>query len=231
MQEYVQTGTELLIGFIALFLYTKVLGKAHFSKLTPFDFISALILGELLGNAVYDPDVTIREVLYAIGIWGLLLWSIVMLTQRFGGLRKSLEGEPTVLIRRGELQFKALQDNRLDLNQLQTLLRQKGFFSMKQVEYAILETNGMLSVMPKWPDAPPTRQDLDLPARTNKLPVSLILDGYLVRDNLKEAGVDEGWLKKRLAAQGFYRYEDVFFAEWNDYDDLYIASYSKEADG
>jgi uncharacterized membrane protein YcaP (DUF421 family) len=223
--KFIQTGLELLIGFAALFAFTKLLGKAHFSQLTPFDFISALILGELLGNAVYDPDVNIGMVLYAIGIWGLLIWSIIMVTQKWAAFRKPLEGEPTVVIRRGELQYNALKGNRMDLNQLQTLLRQKGYFSMSQVDYAILETNGMLSVLPKSGEDVPTRSDFNFPDRKLPLPVSLILDGRLMTDNLKEAGVDENWLKTHLGNKGFSRYEDIFFAEWNGPGDLYIATY------
>jgi uncharacterized membrane protein YcaP (DUF421 family) len=215
----------LLIGFAALFAFTKMLGKAHFSQLTPFDFISALILGELLGNAVYDPDVDIWMVLFATSIWGLLIWSIIMATQKWSKLREPLEGEPTVVIRGGRLQFKALQKNRLDLNQLQTLLRQKGFFSMSQVEYAILETNGMLSVLPKPSEGTPTRAEFKLPDRPPPLPVSLILDGELIKDNLSEAGVDEAWLKLRLDQEGLSRYEDVFFAEWYGPEHLYVATY------
>jgi uncharacterized membrane protein YcaP (DUF421 family) len=224
LNEYLQTGIELLVGFAALFAFTKLLGKAHFSQLTPFDFISALILGELLGNAVYDKEVDIWRILFSTAFWGLLIWSIGLITQKWARWRKPLEGEPSVVIRKGKLEYEALKRNGLDLNQLQTLLRQKGIFSMSQVDYAILETNGMMSVLSKFKDDVPTRNDLGLPEKPNALPVALILDGQLIKDNLSEAGVDEAWLKKQLNGHHLHRYEDVFFAEWND-NDLYVAPY------
>ncbi len=227
MEEYLLIAVELVIGFMALFLYTKLLGKAHFSKLTPFDFISALTLGELLGNAIYDEHVHIGHVLFATTLWGALIYSIVWMTQKWTRVRKPLEGEPTIIIRRGKLQYDAMKRCKLDLNELQTMLRQKQYFSMDWVEYAILETNGALSVMPKAKYDTPEHYELALPNRSKALPVSLVLDGELIRDNLEEAGVDEAWLRSKLAEQGISKYEDVFFAEWNGTEDLYVSLYDE----
>ncbi|HZG77097.1 MAG TPA: DUF421 domain-containing protein [Paenibacillus sp.] len=227
MKEYALIAVELVIGFAALFLYTKLLGKAHFSKLTPFDFISALTLGELLGNAIYDEHVHIGHVLYATAIWGALIYSIVWATQKWTRVRKPLEGEPTIIIRKGKLEYEAMKRCKLDLNELQTMLRQMEYFSMEWVEYAILETNGALSVMPKAKYDVPVRYELGLKDHQIALPVSLILDGELIRDNLKEAGVDEAWLQHKLAEQGITRYVDVFFAEWNGSGSLYVALYEE----
>jgi uncharacterized membrane protein YcaP (DUF421 family) len=224
MLEYATTGIELLVGFFALFLFTKVLGKAHFSQLTPFDFISALILGELLGNAVYDPEVNLGRVLFATVIWGALMWSIIMITQKWSRARKQLEGEPSIVVRRGLVQYEAMKRNRIDLNQLQTLLRQQGYFSMQEINYAILETNGMVSVLPKPKFDMPTRGELGLPDRSSRLPMSLILDGKLIEDNMREAEVDEAWLKTELAKHQLTDYNQVFFAEWNG-GELYVAPY------
>ncbi|WP_309123057.1 DUF421 domain-containing protein [Paenibacillus sp.] len=225
--EYGLIAIELVIGFVALFLYTKILGKAHFSKLTPFDFVSALTLGELLGNAIYDKHIHVGHVLFATTLWGLLIWTIVWMTQKWNRIRKPLEGEPTIIIRKGKLEYDAMKRCKLDLNELQTMLRQQQYFSMEWVEYAILETNGALSVMPKSKYGNPDRYEFGLPDRTAVLPVSLILDGELIRDNLKEAGVDEAWLQEQLKKQGIAKYTDVFFAEWNDIDSLYVALYTK----
>ena len=149
MAAYGTIAAELVVGFAALFFYMKILGKAHFSKLTPFDFVSVLMLGELLGNAVYDKHVHIGHVLYATALWGGLIWIIVTITTKYNASRKPLEGEPTVIIRNGKLLYEGMKSCRLDLNELQTLLRQSGYFSMDFVEFAVLETNGSLSVMPK----------------------------------------------------------------------------------
>jgi uncharacterized membrane protein YcaP (DUF421 family) len=79
--------------------------------------------------------------------------------------------------------------------------------------------------MPKAKYDVPVRYEFELPDRAEVLPVSLILDGELIQDNLKEAGVDEAWLRSKLAEQGIARYKEVFYAEWNGTDNLYVALY------
>lgn len=228
MNEYTSTVLELGIGFIALFTFTKVIGKVQLSQITPFDFISALILGELLGNAVYDQEVSIWRVLFATVIWGVLVFSVTLLTQKIKSLRKTLEGEPSIVIRKGLLQYEVMRKNKLDINQLQGMARQQGCFSLRDVEYAILETNGTISVLKTVESATPTRKDLSLPKKEVLLPVTLILDGELVADNLEEAQRSETWLQQQMARQGVHSYKDVLYAEWNRQaeDPVYIQTYS-----
>ena len=225
LKPYAFTALELIVGFVGLFLYTKLLGKAHFTQLTPFDFISVLVLGELLGNAVYDEEMHLGHILFSTALWALLIFTLVLVTQKWNRSRKALEGEPTVVIRRGRLDYEAMRRCRIDLNELQTLLRQKDVFSMEEVEYAVMETNGMLSVMRKPQYEQPERRDLKLNAPAPVLPVTLILDGKLQRDNLAEAGVDEAWLKQKMQNAGAAHYSEVFFAEWNGSEEPYICLY------
>lgn len=218
---------ELIIGFTALFLFTKIVGKVQMSQITPFDFVSALILGELLGNAIYDEDVDLWNVLFATAIWGLLVYGTTMLTQKYKGLRKTLEGEPAIVIRQGQLQYKSLKKSKVDINQLQSMIRQMGCFSLQEVEYAIIETNGKVSVLKKSDHDTPTRKDLSLPRQPVLLPVTLVIDGELIMDNLREADKTEQWLMDRLQEQGIHSYSEVLYAEWNRKDDsrIFIQKY------
>jgi uncharacterized membrane protein YcaP (DUF421 family) len=226
MNEYLTIALELSIGFLGLLAMTKFLGKTHLSQITPFDFISALILGELLGNAIYDDEISIWKVLFAILLWGLLIYITIMLTQKANKLRKILEGEPSIVIHKGQFKFKVMKENRMDINQLLSLIRQRGYFSMQEVEYVILEPNGQVSVLPKSGYDMPRKKDLQLPDTPSSLPVALILDGQLVPDNLREAGIDELWLKKQLQTQDITEYKDVFYAEWNKDQPLFVNKYS-----
>lgn len=220
---------ELVCGLVILFAILKFLGKTQFSQLTPFDFISALILGELVGNAVYDHEIKIKEIIYASLLWGLLIYLIELITQKLKGTRKFLEGEPNIVIHKGKLKYKMLKKNKLDINQLQSLLRQKGCFSIQEVEYAILETNGMISVLPKADFDKPNRKDMNLSTKDVSLPITLILDGEIVFDNLVEAGVDEQWLKQSLQKRGVEKVEDVLYAEWHANQPLYVIPYEENS--
>ncbi|MCY9374992.1 DUF421 domain-containing protein [Bacillus sp. T17B1] len=227
MGDYLNVAIELVCGLVILFVILKFLGKTQFSQLTPFDFISALILGELVGNAVYDQEIKIKEIIYASLLWGLLIYLIELITQKIKGTRKFLEGEPNIVIHKGKLKYKMLKKNKLDINQLQSLLRQKGCFSIQEVEYAILETNGMVSVLPKADFDKPTRKDMNLPTKDVSLPITLILDGEIVFDNLVEAGVDEQWLKQSLQQHGVEKVEDVLYAEWHASQPLYVITFEE----
>ncbi|EIT84638.1 Hypothetical protein A374_14960 [Fictibacillus macauensis ZFHKF-1] len=213
---------EMIVGFFALFLLTKFLGKSQLSQLTPFDFISALFLGELVGNAMYDPDVPIGIILYTVTIWGILMYSLEILTQRSMKLRKFLEGSPSIIVRKGMIDRLQLKKNKLDINQLQDLLRQKGFFSLREVEYVILESNGEISVLPKSGYEPIKRMDVNLSLRSPTLPITLVLDGVLVEDNLRTAGVSKAWLEQELTKKNIATIQEVLYAEFKEGEELLI---------
>lgn len=225
MNHYVSIAVELIFGFIFLFIMIKFQGKTQFSQITPFDFISAIILGELLGNAIYDHEVKLGEIIFAITLWGILVYVTEAITQKFNNSRKLLEGEPNIVIRQGKIKYEALKKAKLDINQLQSLIRQQGYFSLREVEFAIIETNGQISVLPKADYDTPKNSDLKIKSEAPNLPVNLILDGKVVDRNLKEAGLDEQWLKKQLAKQKINHIQDVLFAEWMQDQPIFVMKY------
>lgn len=213
---------ELIIGFFALLIITKILGKTQISQITPFEFISALVLGELVGNAIYDKDINIFYILYAVFLWAVLLYTIEILTLKFKGTREIFEGKPCILIRNGQIDFNELKKEKLDINELQSLLRAKDIFSMREIQYAILETNGSISVLKKSKYDNPTNEDLNLSEKHVYLPVTVILDGEVLWDNIKTCGFDEKWLKKQLHAKKITKIKEIFYAEWKEDEGLHI---------
>lgn len=223
--EFLQILVELFIGYIALLILTKVMGKTQITQITPFDFISALILGELVGNAVYDNDVNIFKVLMAVAFWGLLIYSTEIITQKKKGVRKLLEGEPMIVIRKGKIDYNVLKKAHLDMNQLQHLLRAKDVFSIRECEYAIIETDGTVSVLKKPDFSNVTIKDLNLPLSTVTLPVTLILDGSIEEDNLKMIQWDKQRLLQMIKQHGFDSEKEVMYAEWKEGEPLLIQAY------
>jgi uncharacterized membrane protein YcaP (DUF421 family) len=216
---------ETFFGFFALFTITKVLGKTQITQLTAFDFISALIMGELVGNALFDDEQGIYEMALAIFLWGTLLYVTEIVTQKFKRTRSLLEGNPSLIIHKGKLKYNEMKKSKLDINQLQHLLRLKGAFSVKEVDYAILETDGSISVLKRSQDQVPTRQDLNIAPQEVALPLTIISDGEIVWDNLKEAKQDEQWLHEELKKQQFQSVKDVLYAEWKKGESLYVLPY------
>lgn len=223
---FVYILVELSIGLIVLFAMTKLLGKTQISQITPFEFISALVLGELVGNAIYDKDVGIGQILFAVTVWGLLLLGIETMEMKFLKMRGLLEGNPSIVVRHGMIDKKELKKNKMSINQLQNMLRQKDVFSLREVEYAILESNGMVTVMKKPDYDVPLRTDLGLGGKKVALPVTFVSDGVVLEDNLKASGYNRRWLEKQLQQHGYDEPEQVFYAEWDEQRGMHIVPIS-----
>ncbi|UOQ86490.1 DUF421 domain-containing protein [Gracilibacillus salinarum] len=216
---------ETLFGFVMLFVLAKVLGKTQIKQLTAFDFISALILGELVGNALYDDQVGIMDIGFAVLLWGTLIYVTELITQRYKKTRSILEGRPSIIIHKGKLQREEMKKGKLDMNQLLHLLRSKDTFSVQEVDYAILETDGTVSVLKKTSYQQPTRHDLNLPLEDVVLPFMLINDGEIIWDSLEEIGKDEKWLEQELVKQEVSSVKEVFYAEYSRERPLFIQGY------
>lgn len=217
--------TDLVFGFIALFALTKILGKTQISQITAFDFISALILGELIGNALFDEEIGVPDIAFVVLIWGSLMYFTELITQKFKGSRHFLEGSPAIVMYNGKLIRDVMKKNKLDVNQFQHMLRAKDVFSLEEVRYAFLETNGTISVMKKSDYQTPTRKDMKLAAKPDYLPITLINDGEILYDNLREKNLTEEWLIEELAKQNYHDVSEVFHVEYQKDRDLLVFPY------
>ena len=223
---YKDIALELIVGFFSLLLILRLVGKIQFSQITPFDFITGLVMGNLVGDAIFSEDTGLKEILFSISLWGALIYFVELLTQKSSFLRSILEGTPTILVNKGEILYKNLKKTHIDLNQLQHLMRRQGYFSVFEAEYVILERDGQISVAPKHKYGAPTNQDLKIPEKQVNLSFALIMDGKLIVDNLKEAGQNEQWLKKQLSEKKIKEYKEVFYAEWQENSGLNISKYN-----
>lgn len=214
---------KVVVGFAVLFFIVILTGKTSINQLTPYHLVFVLVLGDLLGNTLYDDKVEIYHFLYAVGLWTLCMLVIEFITQKKKSTRSLFEGNPSILIRDGMLDREMLSKNKLDINEVASLLRQNNVFSVREVKYGILEPNGNISVLLKSKYENPNRQDLNLPGNPVDLPVSLIIDGEILRDNLQEIGFDKKWLIKELQANGYHDEKGIFFADWRDSEGIHIS--------
>jgi uncharacterized membrane protein YcaP (DUF421 family) len=213
---------ELIIGFILLFLIVKLVGKKIINQITPFTFIASIVLGELLGNALYDHKIGVFYIIYSMTLWGILLFIVEYLTQKSLKFRGLVEGKPTALIKNGLVDREALKKSRMNINQLQSLLRQSETFSIREVAFCYLEANGSLSILKKSKYQKTTQEDFNMTPKSVYVPVTLIRDGELLKDELIDLGLDQVWLEQQLTSQGINDYKEVFLAEWLEGDGLFV---------
>jgi len=219
-----QLTVELIVGFFALFAVTKFVRKSQINEITPFDFISAIVLGELLGNAIYDEKIRIWSVIYALLLWSTLMYIVEKITQKFRKTRKLLEGDPAIIIRNGQIDFEVIKKEKLDINELLSILRQKDAFSIREIEFAILEQSGNISVLKKSKYDTPTTEDMNLSCKPVYLAITLILDGQILKDNLNAIGFDENWLLNQVHMFGIPNIEDVFYSDWKQDEGIHAVA-------
>lgn len=215
---------KLIAGFVGLWAMTRLLGKKEIAALTPFDFISAVMLGDLVGNTIYEKDTSVWMLIFTLAVWTVLSVTFEKITQRYQKLRKPLEGEPEILIRNGQIDLMRLRRNNLDFDQLRMMLRAKDTFSVSEVAYAIYETNGSLSILKKPQYEVVTREDINLNAQQTHMPQSIVEDGIVQLKGLRDLGKDEVWLHQQLQEKGFLDIKAVAYAEVNEKGELYVVT-------
>ncbi|KAB7709257.1 DUF421 domain-containing protein [Bacillus aerolatus] len=218
---------ELIVGFFLLFILVKFVGRKIITQITPFTFIAAIVLGELLGNALYDHKIGVAYIIYSMCLWGLLLFIVEYLGQKSLFFRGVFEGKPAALIKNGIVDREALKKSRMNINQLQSLLRQSETFSIREVAFCYLEANGSISILKKSQYQKTTLEDFKLLGKPVYVPVTLIRDGEVLWDEIKDLGFDESWLKMQLLTQSISDYKDVFIAEWLEGDGIFVQTHTK----
>lgn len=217
------TTLKVVIGFSMLFFIITVTGKVSINELSPYHLVFLLVLGDFLGEALYANEIHIGHFLYASGLWTALMLLIEKISQRFSKTRSFLEGSPAIIIRNGIMDRELMKKNKLDVDEVASLLRLKNIFSVREVQYGILEENGQISVLRKSAYDQPQLRTLQLPQPEVDLPVSFISDGEILLENLKARGFDRSWLINELKKNGYESEKDIFYADWRKDGGLHIS--------
>ncbi|MEH7238283.1 DUF421 domain-containing protein [Bacillus sp. JJ1562] len=216
---------ELILGFFLLFIIVKIVGRKIINQISPFTFISGIVLGELLGNALYDEKISAIYIVFSMCLWGLLIFIVEIIGQKILFLRGLFEGKPIALIKNGAIDKQALRKARMNINQLQSLLRQSETFSVREVAFCYLEANGSISILKKTKYQKTTVEDFNLPDKPVFVPVTLIRDGKVLWDEIRDLGFNEAWLMNQLHSQNVSDYKDVFLAEWQEGDGIFVQTF------
>jgi uncharacterized membrane protein YcaP (DUF421 family) len=215
---------RIAIGFIVLFSLTRIMGRKEISQMTFFNFVSAIAIGSITANLVVSNNLSIRN-----GILALVGWTAFTLVMDFIDIkskkaRKVVTGDPVIVIKEGKLVESALTKSRLDLDSLNAMLRQKNVFSMSDVEYAVFETNGKLSVMKKENKRSLTKDDMNIVTtpKVFPIPTEVVSDGIVLTTNLEKLNLDIKWLEQELQKAGVNSISDILFAQVQQDGTLFI---------
>ncbi|MSU00989.1 DUF421 domain-containing protein [Tissierella sp. DSM 105185] len=217
---------KTILAFLLLLILARFLGKKQMSQMTFFHYVTGITIGSIAADIVITDNGSIIDEAIGLVLWCTLTALLAYGTLKSAKLRLLIDGQPTILIKNGILQKKSLKITRISMEELSMMLREQSIFSIEEVDYAILEPNGRLSVLKKQSNLSLTRADMDIPTSNPKyLPSQIIVDGKIVYQNLKPLGLSIEWLEKELDAQNISNIKDVFYAEIQSDGSLYIAPY------
>lgn len=223
MNHILDTVLRTFTGFAVLLILTRLAGKKQIGQMTVFTYITGIALGNMAGDMIIHKDVDLVDGIIGMALWSALIFIMEYLSLNLPVVRVLLDGEPVLVIKKGMVQAKELKKMRLNMDDLTMLLREKDVFSIKDVQFAILEPHGELSVMKKAVKQQASKEDLNLqPQEPVYLPGEIITDGKIIVRNLREFGKTEAWLSQQLSIQGISSAKSVLYAELDENGALFV---------
>lgn len=222
MSEGLVVFVRAIIGFISLLIFSRILGKKLISQLTLFDYILGITIGSIA--ATLTTDLSSRAWPHWVG---LLTWvaageAVDFLTTKSRYAAKFIEGEPVIIIMHGKIMEDCMRKLRYTASNLQQQLRNKDIFDLSEVQFAVLEPNGDLSVLKKPQHQPLTPKNMDIRVPNTGIGIELIYDGLVIDQNLKQINRDRKWLQSQLKKYEVKDFSEVFLATFEASGSLYV---------
>lgn len=225
MNEGLVVFVRSIIGFFTLLIFAKILGKQQISQLTFFDYVLGITIGSIAADLA--TDLTSRAWPHWIGLlsWAALGYLMEFITMKWRYAAKYIEGEPTIVIMNGKIMENALKKMKYRVSDIMELLRNRDVFDLNEVDFAILEPNGQLSVLKKAEYTPLTAKDMKINKKSSGISTELIYDGILIEENLRQLNKDKKWLLTQLKNMGIKDISEVFLATLNPAGSFYVDKY------
>ena len=212
-----------VILYILIIAGVRLMGKRQVGELEPSELVLSLIIADLASVPMQDYGIPLLSGVVPILTLLALTMMLSVLTMKSVRFRALMCGRPSIVVRNGVLDQREMTRNRLTVDELLEELRGQGYHDLTAVQYAILETNGRLSVLPRAGQRPPTAQEMGVRAKESGLPRVVVSDGRLLERNLTALGRDRAWLKQELGRRGMRGVEEVFLLLADETGQVYLA--------
>ncbi|WP_315080456.1 DUF421 domain-containing protein [uncultured Clostridium sp.] len=225
MNEGLVVFVRSIIGFFSLLIFAKILGKQQISQLSFFDYVLGITIGSIAASLTTDLSSRAWPHFIGLFVWALLGYVMQYITLKWRYASKYIDGEPTIIIMNGKIMDSALRKMKYKVSDIMGLLRIKDVFDLSQVDFAIIEPNGQLSVLKKPQYEPLTPKDMNITKAPTGISTELIYDGILIDQNLKQLNKTEKWLMDQLKMYQVKDVSEVFLATLTPSGSLYIDKY------
>jgi len=205
---------RVLFGFIILLILVRIIGNKQLGQLNVFTYISGIVIGSMVSDIILHSDIPFWPSMLGVLQWVGLAILVELASLKSVRVREALDGQPIILIKKGEIQQKALKKERLNIDDLTMMLRTNNVFSITEVDYAIIEPNGDLSILKQELKEGVTRADMNIkPTYPKYMPSALITDGRIIMKNLKELDITEKWLHSAISDMKINNIKNILYAE------------------
>lgn len=210
------------VSFFLLLLLVKLIGKQQVTQLTYFDYIVGITIGSIASTLSVQVNENSWSTIAGMAVWAALAVTLALVGLKSPWLRKIIEGVPEALIQNGKIRHDVLKRNKLSMEELMSMLRTKDVFNVEDVEFAVFEPSGKLSVLLKSQKKPLTPQDINVQTQYDGMPTNIVVDGILDTKALRSVNLTRAWFEFQLKKMNIDRTEDIFLAQLDTQGNLYI---------
>ena len=207
--EFITVILTSMLSAASLFIIAKITGHKQVSQLDFFDYITGITIGSIAAELATELEKPWKP-LIAMIIYGLIALILSIIAQKFPKSRKYINGSPTIIMKSGKIYRKNMKKSKLELSEFMMLCREAGYFDLNDIEVAIFEYNGRLTILPKSEKRPLTPSDMNLAPEKAAISTEVIMDGRILHENLKRLGLDLTWLDKELKKQKIKDPKEIF---------------------
>ena len=218
--EVLQVVLASLFSAVILFIIAKVIRHKQVAQLEFFDYITGITIGSIAAELATTLDKPWWKPTISMIVFGAITVTLSIITRRFARTRKFINGTPTIIMNDGKLYRENLKKAKLELSEFLLLCRQEGYFNLNDIQTAVFEYNGKLSILPKSAKRPLNPEDMELNPKPEHIGTEIIMDGRVMGDNLKRKGLNDDWLQKELKKQGYKNAKEIFLSICYDENQL-----------
>ena len=207
--EIIKIILTSFLSILSLFVIAKFMGHKQVAQLDFFDYITGITIGSIAAELATELEAPWKP-LIAMVVYGIVSVGLTLIACKIPKSRKFINGTPTIIMKDGKLYRKNMKKAKLELSEFMVLCRQEGYFNISDIDTAVFEYNGRLTILPNSDKRPLTPEDINLTPNQEKICTEVIMDGRIMHGNLKRIGLDIEWLKKELKKQKFNNEKEIY---------------------
>ena len=207
--DIIKVCSTSLLSAVSLFIIAKITGHKQMAQLDFFDYITGITIGSIAAELATELESPWKP-LVAMVIYGFVALGLTIIAHKFPKLRKYINGTPTIIMDNGKIYRENMKKSKLELSEFMVLCRQEGYFDINEIETAVFEYNGRITILPKSENRPLTPEDMNMSPKKASICTEIIMDGQILHENIKRLGLDLKWLDKELKKQKYESPKEIY---------------------